>query len=163
MLRLSWRNGTATDEYHLENASPRTQKFLLEEQNPNGLVIVDGEKKTSCALWGSDSKESLKAARASRAAYAPLCGGKLYLLNAVKGHRTQIEIVTDFLRDGVPAGEKIVSTVRDNIFNDAYREKAETVEEPKPAVPGPIRRKLSGAPDPARINARPGLPGAGTA
>jgi hypothetical protein len=151
VLRLSWRNGTATEEYHLENASPRTQKFLLEDQNPNGLVIVDGEKKTSCDLWGSDSKESLKTARASRIAYAPLCGGRLYLLNAVKGHRTQIEIVTDFLRDGVPAGEKIVSTVRDNFYNDAYREKAETVEEPKTAVPGPIRRKLTGAPDPARI------------
>ena len=145
VLRLSWRNGTATEEYHLENASPRTQKFLLEDQNPHGLVIVDGEKKTGCELWGTDSKESLKAARASRAAYAPLCGGKLFLRNSVKGHRTRIESVTDFLRDEVPAGEKIVSTVRDNIFNDAYREKAETVEEPKPAVPGPIRRKLAGA------------------
>jgi len=150
VLRLSWRNGTATEEYHLENASPRTQKFLLEDQNPNGLVIVDGEKKTSCDLWGSDSKESLKTARASRVAYAPLCGGKLYLLNAVKGHRTQIEIVTDFLRDGVPAGDKIVSTVRDNFYNDTYREKAETVEEPEPAMPGPIRRKLASPPDETR-------------
>ena len=152
VLRLSWRNGAATEEYHLENASPRTQKFLLEEQNPYGIVIADEEKKTSCRLWGSDAKESLKAARASRAAYAPLCGGRLYLRNPVKGHRTQIEIVTDFLRDEVPAGEKIVSSVRDNLYNDAYREKAETVEEPKTAVPGPIRRKLSVAPESARIN-----------
>ena len=34
-----------TEEYHLENASPRTQKLLLEEQNPYGLVVVNGEKK----------------------------------------------------------------------------------------------------------------------
>ena len=157
VLRLSWRGGTATEEYHLENASPRAQKILLEEQNPSGLVIVNGDGKTACELWGSDSKESLKAARASRAAYAPLCGGKLYLLNSVKGHRTRIEIVTDFLRDGVPAGDKIVSTVRDNFFNDAYREKAETEEEPKPAEPGPIRRKVT-APEPARVNSDPADP-----
>jgi hypothetical protein len=152
VLRLSWRGGTATEEYHLENANPRTQKLLLEEQNPSGLVIVDGEKETACELWGSDAKESLKVAKASRAAYAPLCGGKLYLLNSVKGHRTRIESVTDFLRDQVPAGDKIVSTVRDNFYNDAYREKAETVEEPKPAEPGPIRRKVAGVPDPSRVN-----------
>jgi hypothetical protein len=155
VLRLSWRSGEATEEYHLENTSPRTQKILLEEQNPSGLVIVNGEKKTSCELWGNNAKESLKAARASRAAYAPLCGGKLYLLNSVKGHRTRIESVTDFLRDQVPAGDKIVSTVRDNFYNDAYREKAETVEEPKPAAPGPIRRKLSGSPDAARNQTDP--------
>ncbi|HET6489104.1 MAG TPA: hypothetical protein VFG28_05025 [Syntrophales bacterium] len=150
VLRLSWRGGTATEEYHLENASPRTQKLLLEEQNPDGLVIVEGNRKTPCELWGIESKESLKAARASRAAYAPLCGGKLYLLNSVKGHRTRIESVTDFLRDQVPAGDKIVSTVRDNFYNDAYREKAETVEEPEPAMPGPIRRKLAAPPDETR-------------
>jgi hypothetical protein len=152
VLRLSWRNGAATEEYHLENTSPRAQKVLIEDQYPRGLVIADGETKSGCELWGTDSKESLKAARASRAAFAPLCGGKLFLRNAVRGHRTRIESVTDFLRDEVPAGEKIVSTVRDNIFTDAYREKAETVEEPKPAVPGPIRRKLAGAPNPARID-----------
>jgi hypothetical protein len=152
VLRLSWSGGAATEEYHLESASPRAETFLLEEQYPYGIVIVDGEKKTTCAIWRSDSKESLKTARASRVAYAPLCGGKLYLLNAVKGHRTQIEIVTDFLRDDFPGGDKIVSAVRDNLYNDAYREEAETVEEPKPAVPGPIRRKLTGAPGPARIN-----------
>jgi len=155
LLRLSWQGGASTEEYHLENSSPRTQKVLLEDQNPSGLVIVDGDKKTACELWGTDSKAGLKAAGASRAAYAPLCGGKLYLRNPVRGHRTQIEIVTDFLRDEVPAGDKIVSSVRDNFYNDAYREKAETVEEPKPAEPGPIRRKVSGAPDTTRNQADP--------
>jgi hypothetical protein len=147
VLRLSWRSGAATEDYHLENASPRTQKLLLDEQNPYGLVVAEGDRKTSCDLWGSDPQESLKAARVSHAAYAPLCGGRLYLINSVKGHRTRIESVTDFLRDGVPAGDKIVSAVRDNFYNDAYREKAETVEEPKPGVPGPIRRKLAAPPD----------------
>jgi hypothetical protein len=152
VLRLSWRGGPATEEYHLENRSPRTQKFLLEDQNPYGLVIMDGEKKISCQLWGGDSKESVKAARASRIAYAPLCGGRLFLRNPVKGHQTRIEAITDFLRDEIPAGEKIVTAVRDKLFADTYREKAETAEEPKPAVPGPIRRKLAGAPEPARID-----------
>jgi hypothetical protein len=155
VLRLSWRGGTAAEEYHLENANPRTQKFVLEEQNPYGLVIVNGDKRTACELWGNEAKESLSAARASRAAYAPLCGGTLYLLNSVKGHRTRIETVTDFLRDQVPSGDKIVSTVRDNFYNDAYREKAETVEEPKPAEPGPIRRKVTGTPEPARVSPDP--------
>ncbi|HTZ38882.1 MAG TPA: hypothetical protein VMB77_01900 [Syntrophales bacterium] len=151
VLRLSWGSGAATAEYHLENARPGSQKLLLDERHPQGLVIEERKKKSNCDLWGTNSKESLAAARATHAAYASLCGGKLYLRNPVKGHRTQIESVTDFLRDGVPAGEKIVSTVKDNFYQDAFREEAQTVEESKPSSPGPIRRKL-GAPGPARID-----------
>ena len=151
LLQLSWHGGTM-EEYHLENKSHRTQKVLLEDENPYGLVIIDGEKKISCQLWGPDSKESLKAARVSRAAYAPLCGGRLFLRNPVKGHQTRIEAVTDFLRDEIPAGEEIVTAVRDKLFADTYREKAETAEEPTPAEPSRIRRKIAGVPEPARID-----------
>ncbi len=156
VLQLAWRGDAAVEIYHLENANPRTQDVLLEYRNPYGLVIVNGEKRTDCELWRADSKESLKAARASRAVYAPLCGGALYLRNPARGHRTRIETATDFLRDEVPAGEKIVSAVRDSLFNDAYREKAETVEEP--AAPGPIRRKLARAPGRERTDPNPSGP-----
>lgn len=151
-LRLSWSGGATTEEYHLENTSPRTLKLLLEDQNPYGLVIVDGAQKTACRLWGNDSKDSLRVARASRVPYAPLCGDKLYLRNPARGHRTPLEKVTEFLRDEVPAGETVVSAVKDKLYQDTFREEAGTVEDSKPSAPGPIRRKLGASPEPARID-----------
>jgi hypothetical protein len=150
LLRLAWRTGT--EEYHLENTRPGSQTLLLDDQPSPGLVIVEGDRRTVCRPWGGESKESLTAARASRIPHAPLCGGRLYLRNPARGHRTSIEKVTEFLRDGVPAGETIVSAVKDNLYQDAFREEAQTATEPKPPVPGPIRKKLGAAPEPARID-----------
>ena len=152
LLQVKWPGGAPAEAYHLENAHPRTQKILLDETHPDGLVVVKGKDRSPCDLWGTQSRESMKKARASGAAYAPLCGGNVYLRNPVKGHRTNIEMVTDFLRDEVPAGEKIVAFVRDTFFKDAYREKAKLVEEANPALEKQPQGKMEDAPEPALID-----------
>jgi hypothetical protein len=152
LLQVKWQGGASAEVYHLENANPQTQKLLLDDNPPYGLVAADGKDRYICDLWGTTSRESLRKARASGAAYAPLCGGKVYLRNPVKGHRTGIEMVTDFLRDEVPAGEKIVAFVRDTFFKDLYREKAKLVEEAKPGPERQPQGKMENAPEPALID-----------
>jgi hypothetical protein len=132
LLRLNWP-GVPEEDYHLENAHPRTQRFLLDSNDSGGLVIVEKENRYACNLWGGNFSRSLTGAKRTAAAYVPLCGGKLYLRNRVKGHRTEIERVTDVLRDEVPGGEKIVGFVRDTFFKYLYEQKAGEKVESKPA------------------------------
>lgn len=150
VLRLTWP-GAAVEEYHLENNVPRSQRLLLDGRYPSGLIVAEGGKQTLCELWKTGSTESLQAARALPSPYASLCGGKLYLRNPAKGHQTPIEKVTEFLRKEIPAGDKIVNIVRDLFFKDAFREKAETAEEPKQAA-GPVQAKTAVRPPGARID-----------
>jgi len=152
LLQVKWQGGASAEVYHLENANPQTQQLLLDDNPPYGLAAADGKDRYTCDLWGTTSRESLKKARASVAAYAPLCGGKVYLRNPVKGHRTRIEMVTDFLRDEVPAGEKIVVFVRDTFFKDLYREKAKLVEEAKPGLEKQPQGKTEKAPEPGLMD-----------
>ena len=132
LLRLNWP-GVPEEDYHLENAHPRTQRFLLDNNDPDGLLIVEKENRHAYNLWGATSSNRLKRAKGMRDAYVPLCGGRLYLRNRVKGHQTEIERVTDVLRDEVPGGEKIVGFVRDTFFKYLYERKAEEKVESKPA------------------------------
>ncbi len=150
LLRLNWP-GVPEENYHLENAHPRTQTFLLDNNQPDGLLIVDSESKYACHLWGGKSSNTLTEAKRTGAAYAPLCGGKLYLRNRVKGHRTEIERVTDVLRDQVPGGEKIVGFVRDTFFNYLYERKAGQKVESKP-VEGLPQSEAENAPIPALLD-----------
>ena len=66
---------------------------------------------------------ALERARASSLPYAPLCDSRLYLRNPVAGHRTDLERVTEFLRDHVWGGEEIVGFMREELFRDAYLER----------------------------------------
>jgi hypothetical protein len=150
LLRLS-SSGGSEEDYHLENAHPRTQRFLLDNNDPDGLAIVERENKYTCNLWGAKSVRSLTSAKRMGAAYVPLCGGRLYLRNRVKGHRTEIEKVTDVLRDEVPGGEKIVGFVRDTFFKYLYEQKAEEKVESKP-VDGLPQREMENAPTPALLD-----------
>lgn len=152
LLQVKWQGGASAAVYHLENANPQTQQLLLDDTHPYGLVVSEGKDRYPCDLWGTQSRETMKKASASGAAYAPLCAGKIYLRNPVKGHRTKIELVTDFLRDEVPAGEKIVAFVRDTFFKDIYREKAKLVEEAKPGLEKQPQGKTENAPEPALID-----------
>ena len=143
LLRLS-RPGAAEQEvYHLENGDPASRRLILDESDPYGLVITSGKERSVCDLWGPDSRESLKNARKTGSSYAPLCEGRIYLRNPVKGHRTALESVTEVLRDEVPGGERIVSSVRDTLFAYLYQRKAE----------GKIEAKtLSGAPQSSPVD-----------
>ena len=153
LLQLHWRDGTPEEAYHLANNRPQTQRLILDNNNPEGLVITEKEAKYLCDLWGTKPHFSLKEAKRSGAVYVPLCGEKLYLRNPTKGHRTEIETVTDFLRDKVPGGEKIVVFVRDTVFKYIYQRKAEQKVESK-RVEGMPQRKTDNAPAPALLDPR---------
>lgn len=124
LLRIAMP-GKAEELFHIENGAPSSQKITLEEGDPRGLVITSGTRKADCPLFGPSAETNLRQARQSGVAYAPLCGGRLYLRNPVKGHRSPIESVSEFLRDRVPGGEKVVSSVRDTFFAYLYQRKAE--------------------------------------
>jgi len=151
LLRIKWRKSGIEEAYHLENAQPQTQRLLLNESRPTGLVIVEGAKKDRCDLWTTEGHLNLKRAKASGQAYAPLCGGKLYLRNPVKGHRTNIEKVTEVLRDQVPGGEKIVGLVRDTVFRYIYQKKGAEKEGSKPDR-GPIPKPGNNTPGQALLD-----------
>ena len=152
LLRVNNGEGTPAEEYHLQNAFPHTQKLSLEAGYPVGVTIEERGNRYTCNLWGEGSRDGLKRARASGAAFAPICEGRLYLRNPAKGHRTKVEMVTDFLRDEVPAGEKIVTIVRDRFFANAFREKARTMEEPKASAQEPSRAKSGNEPAAAQLD-----------
>lgn len=156
LLRLSFGKEASPQEYHLENMNPQTQNLLLDSEHPYGIIIAEAENRYACELWGNNTSEGLKRAKAAGIPYEPLCGGKIYLRNPAKGHRTKIEMVTDFLRDEIPAGEKIVTIVRDRFFADAFREKAKTVEDPKSTAGGPSQGKSGNGPGSAWLDPRQG-------
>jgi hypothetical protein len=142
LLQLNGRGDAFSEAYHLENADPMNQDLFLDQAHPPGLLITSKKGESLCELRGENVTENLKKARRSGVPYVPLCGGKLYLRNVTKGHRTRIEAVTDFLRDKVPGGEEIVTYVRDTFFAYLYQRKAEKGIESKSveALP-PIRAK----------------------
>ncbi len=130
--------------WHLENPQPHTAKILLDDKHPNGLVIAEGTNRAPCDLFPS----ALDQARNSALIYAPLCGGRLYLRNPAKGQRTALEAATEFLRNQVWGGEKVIILFH-HLLADRYRETAESDNRRggEGNVPGaPLNAKI----DPAR-------------
>jgi hypothetical protein len=119
LLRLETPNGPSAT-YHLEN--PSAARLRLDPTYLSGIVIEPGgsRARSLCELWPAGKATPLADARASGVAFAPLCGGQLYLRNPVEGHRTPKEHVVDLLRDHVWQGEQITVLVRDLFFRDAY-------------------------------------------
>ena len=103
LLQVSREGHDATQNYHLFNPFPQRQQVFLNENSPDGLILAEDSKTVLCSLWQPFSGGELDAARRTQQAYAPLCEERLYLRNPVKGHRTAIEAVTDFLRDNFRA------------------------------------------------------------
>lgn len=150
VLQIDWGGGDVV-RYHLENPAPRQQALILAPDFPQGLVLRSGDASQRCTLWGAGAGDALRAARHGGLAYAPLCEGRLYLRNAVRGTYTQIEKTTNFLRDHVWGGDRIVGFVREQLFRDAYLEHAEThsapdeVREQAPAAGAPPAPALDAA------------------
>jgi hypothetical protein len=121
LLRLETANGPSAT-YHLEN--PSGARLRLDPAYRSGIVIErrgrESNERFLCELWPARKASPLADARASRLAYAPLCGGRLYLRNPVEGHRTPKERVVDLLRDHVWQGEEITVLVRDLFYRDAF-------------------------------------------
>jgi hypothetical protein len=124
VLTLDWPGALEPQSYHLENPDPAGTRISLEQGTSHGLRINSGTRSAACVLWSDHDAAPLEEARQSGLPYAPLCEGKLYLRNQVRGTYTHLEKVTDFLRDRVWGGDHIVTFVKDEFFRDAFVEKS---------------------------------------
>jgi hypothetical protein len=118
VLTVAW-NGAVETAWHLENPRPRGTQILLDGKYPAGLIIAEGNNRYSCNLFGQ-----LEQGRNSQLIYYPLCGGRLYLRNPAKGERTALEAATEFLRNQVWGGEKVIVLFH-HLMADRYRETGE--------------------------------------
>jgi hypothetical protein len=129
--------------FHLENPRPGEQRPRLASGAGHALVLLEGlSGGEPCELWRAEAGEvhdALADAARTGLPYAPLCGGRLYLRNAVTGHRSSLERITDFLRNHVYGGEKIISFVKEEVYHDAFLQ---------PGVEGPQGQCLAAAAGP---------------
>jgi hypothetical protein len=146
LLALEWpaaAGGPAT--YHLQNPYPLLQVLRLRAADPHSVTVAS-DAGMLCILWASDGRGALAAASASGLPYAPLCSGALYLRNPVAGHHTSLERITDFLRDHVWGGERVVNFVKREFYRDAFLEKGAVssapAPAPAPATQGPLPAEL---------------------
>lgn len=148
LLRVETAAGAGTAD-HLETLAG--SRLRLDPTYPTGLVVVQapglGAAEFRCELFAAGGNEVLAMARASGLAYAPLCGGRVYLRNAVTGRRTSKELVVDLLRDHVWQGEEITALVRGVFYQDAYLQTSSVL--PAVSAPGAV---MSG-PLPLRVSA----------
>ena len=83
------------------------------------------------------SSGALDAGRQSTQIYYPLCGGRLWLRNPAKGQRTALESATEFLRNQVWGGEKVIVLFH-HLLSDRYRETGDlTAGRGAPPATGP--------------------------
>jgi hypothetical protein len=94
-------------------------------------VIVEGNRRDFCELFGRGPGNPLDQARTSPLVYYPLCEKRIYLRNPVTGHRTTLEATTELLREHVWGGEKIIG-LGHILMAETHREtgKIETTTQP---------------------------------
>ena len=134
LLTVAWKDGTPGQAWHLENPAPHQSSVLLDEKYAAGVVIVTKDNHYSCDLFRAGTLEQGKA---SPLIYYPLCGGRLYLRNGGKGHRTTLEKTTEFLREQVPGGESLIVLFH-HLMADRYRETG-ALQVGKQSAPQPRR------------------------
>lgn len=150
LLAVDWGADAPRAHFHLENPFRHSQQVQLTEAEGGALLLVSGGNTTRCDLWRG-AVPALVQARRSGLPYAPLCGGRLFLRNQVEGYATDLEQMTDFLRDNVWAGDEIVGLVKDTVYKDSYREEARAVGKADvaagasaPLVPAQLRPAMQG-------------------
>jgi len=126
-----------TRSYHLEfDGNPQAMRAAgrasLQVDEGTGTVTLLNDT-ARCQLWSSH-ENALQAAAATGLPYAPLCADGWYVRNRVAGTYTPIERVSQFLRDHVWQGDRIVNFVREQAFQDAYSQRAVLRAQP-PATP----------------------------
>lgn len=148
LLKVDWA-GAPEAEYHLENPDSRARKILLDEKYPLGVMVTEGNTRSACDLFAAGA---LDQGKASPLTYYPLCGGRILLRNPATGHRSTLEAATEFLRDYVWGGEKIIG-VGHILLGDSNRETGELKSQPAaPAKPpDPLHGEL---PLPALVDPR---------
>jgi len=107
--------------FHIENPDPSAQSVDMDAGTSPALIIDTGSEKLRCQPWASENA-ALSEAQGTGLPYAPICDGKLFLRNKVRGSRTNIEATSEFLRDNIWGGESIVRFVRDSFFKDSQIE-----------------------------------------
>ena len=122
LLSIEWPGSAGRSAYHLENTHPGQAPLQLRADNPTAIVIAGAGGRLACTVWRNAAPGELDEASASGLPYAPLCGGALYLRNPVAGHHTSLERLTDFLRDHVWGGDRIVNLVKEQLYRDAFLE-----------------------------------------
>lgn len=105
--------------FHIDNPDPLEQSVELSEDEGLAILLSVSGNAIRCVPWSNEMQE-LEAARQSQLPFAPICGGNLYLRNAVSGSRSNLERMTDFLRDHVWQGENIVRVVKETLYRDEY-------------------------------------------
>jgi hypothetical protein len=146
LLSIEWpaaAAGSAT--YHLQNPYTRLQVLQLRAADLH-TVTVTNDQGLLCTLWANDGRGELAEASSSGLPYAPLCSGALYLRNPVAGHHTSLERITDFLRDHVWGGDRIVNFVKQEFYRDAFLEKGaigSARSAPPPVTHGPLPAALA--------------------
>ncbi len=101
--------------WHLENSDAKAWFLSLAD----GALVIDGlGERYECRPWEGE----LATAAKSGLPYAPVCGGRVYLRNKVSGSRTNREAVSDFLRNNVIFGDKLVNLIKGTFFEDAFFE-----------------------------------------
>jgi hypothetical protein len=135
LLTLTWSDGAAQAHYHLENPLASVGSLQLVTADPSALNIVTANG-FSCTLWNSVGPRPLDEANSSGLPYAPLCTGLLYVRNPVVGHRTSLERITDFLRDHVWEGDRVISFVKKELYRDRYLERGQSAPTAAPAASG---------------------------
>ncbi|PID36772.1 MAG: hypothetical protein CR993_03875 [Rhodobacterales bacterium] len=112
--------------YHLENADADYWRYSLSDE---ALVISAGLQRYSCRPWAAqDGPSELEKAAQTGLPYAPICEDRAYLRNRVSGSRTNREAVSDFLRENVFFGDKLVNLIKGTFFEDAFLETGEEAE-----------------------------------
>ncbi|MBA4178005.1 MAG: hypothetical protein C0505_15825 [Leptothrix sp. (in: Bacteria)] len=148
LLSLPAPDGKGRRVFHLENADPGLQRVTLDAAAPGTLLLAREAESSRCVLWPGDA---LAQAVASRLPQAPLCGGRLYLRNAVAGQRSLLEASAEFLRDHVWRGEQVIGFVKRELYRDAHVERAASAAS-APAA-GPLPANPAGAPPAAVLGA----------
>ena len=118
-LLVVGKDGDPTQQtFHIENPAPQQQTLTLATDMPPTLVMTIGGEETRCEPWRG-TPSALAEARATGAAYAPLCGGHLLLRNHVSGGTPTLAWTADLLRSGLWGGDVIVGAVRDALVSAA--------------------------------------------
>ncbi len=150
LLTITEPSRPAGVSYHLE--SPSARPVNLVSAATERVAVAVGNS-SPCTLWTPAGHNALELAASSGLPYAPLCDGQLYLRNAVAGHHTALERVTDFLRDRVWGGDRIIELVKEQFYQDAFLDQ-DTPNGARPATPPPPDAMM---PLPAVVNE--GTPG----
>jgi hypothetical protein len=151
LLTVVRKDGSAAS-YHLENPQPRAQTLILHPSDPASVELLEGDAHHPCKLLPDDANSPLVEASKSHVPYAPLCGGRLFLRNPVKGHLTRLEAEAEFVRNQVWGGEKVTVIIH-HLLEDTHRE---TAELSRAAAQGAAiaGAAAADAPQPAALDAR---------